>query len=279
MPGTVFVVNPISGGKSKKRILSKLAGRNVVYTEYPGHATEIARDTDAGIVVAVGGDGTVNEVARGLIGTDKILGIIPCGSGDGLARHLGIKGSLRKELGIIEKGKTATLDCGTIDGHPFFSVCGVGLDAIVSERFAKAGSRGLFTYIREAFRTWAHFRPEKYRISLDGKEISVEAALITAGNSNQWGNGAKVTPLARSDDGELDITVVSMFRTMEIPALAWRLMTCSFHKSRRVSGFRAANIEIERENNGPAHFDGDFFEAGRRLSISLMPEKLKVLVP
>ena len=276
----MFIVNPVSGNRRKKKhIIAGLRGYEVRFTEYPGHATEIARETSADIVVAVGGDGTVNEVARGLVGTDKILGIVPCGSGDGLALHLKIGRGFRKALRIIEKGKTAPLDYGTIDGRPFFSVCGVGLDAIVSERFAKAGRRGLSTYIREAFRTWKGFVPDNYRIRLDGSVMDLDAVLVTIGNSNQWGNGAKVTPLARTDDGELDVTIVETFRSIEIPLLAWRLMTGTFDRSRRGMCFRARNIEIERNSGGPAHFDGDFFGAGEKIAISLAPDRLRVLVP
>lgn len=277
----VFIVNPVSGKGKKERIVSFLRsqGCEVVFTAYAGHAEELARHAEARVVVAVGGDGTVNEVARGLVGTGKTLGIIPCGSGDGLALHLGISRNVRKALDVVRKGKTAVLDCAQIDGRPFFSVCGVGLDAIVSERFARAGSRGLHTYISEAVRTWKGFVPGKYRIKLDGRSISREAVLITVGNSNQWGNGARVTPLARTDDGKLDVTVVSMFRTAEIPVLAWRLMTGSFNRSGRVECLRAENLEIIRASEGPAHFDGDCFHAGKEIRISVLQQKLKVLVP
>ncbi len=278
----VFVVNPISGKrKGANRIAPFLRSRGyeVFLTQYPGHAEEIARNTEADVVVAVGGDGTVNEVARGLTGTGKTLGIIPCGSGDGLALHLGISRNFKKALNIIEKGKTDILDCAEINGKAFFSVCGVGLDAIVSDNFAKSSKRGLWTYITEAIKTWKHFVPEKYDICLDGRNISKEAVLLTAGNSNQWGNGAKVTPHAKTNDGKLDLTVVSMFRTAEIPFLAWRLMTGSFNRSKRVESYQAENILIRRASNGPAHFDGDCFQSGREIRITLLQQKLKVLVP
>ncbi|MCQ2169175.1 MAG: YegS/Rv2252/BmrU family lipid kinase [Bacteroidales bacterium] len=278
----IFIVNPFSGkNKGEKRIAPFLReqGYDVVLTRYAGHAEEIARHTEAGVVVAVGGDGTVNEVARGLIGTGKTLGIIPCGSGDGLALHLGISRNFKKALDVVKKGNTNILDCAEIDGKVFVSVCGVGLDAIVSDRFSKSSKRGLWTYIKEAIGTWKNFTPGKYDICLDGKHLSKKAVLITAGNSSQWGNGAKVTPLARTDDGKLDLTIVNMFKTAEIPFLAWRLMTGTFHKSRRVECFQAENITITRDSNGPAHFDGDSFQSGREIRITLLQQKLKVLVP
>ena len=276
------IVNPISGkGGRKRRIVKMLQahGYDVCYTGYAGHAEEIARATDADVVVAVGGDGTVNEVARALIGSDKVLGIIPCGSGDGLALHLGISRNPRRAVKVLEKGSVEPLDCATVDGKPFFSVCGVGLDAIVSERFAKSGRRGLATYIEEAVKTWKGFEPAGYRLVLDGKDLDCKAVLITVGNSNQWGNGARVTPLAKTNDGELDVTVVDMFRTVEIPSLALMLMTGVFDRNRRVHCYQAKEIEIIRPDAGPAHCDGDYIAAGRRVSVSLLPHRIKVLVP
>ena len=209
----LFIVNPISGQGDKTRIVSKLSRNNcrVVYTEYAGHAEKLAREADEDIVVAVGGDGTVNEVARGLIGTGKTLGIIPRGSGDGLALHLGLSHDLIRNIRTIEAGKTRLLDAATINGRYFFSVCGVGLDAIISERFAKSGRRGLASYIEQAIHSWKDHKSERYEIEIDGQRIEHEAVMVTIGNSDQWGHGARVTPLADSSDGILDITVVEDF--------------------------------------------------------------------
>ena len=278
----LYIVNPIAGKKGRKqRILSQLkaTGADIVYTEYAGHATELARLAGSDVVVAVGGDGTLNEVARGLVGTDKILGLMPCGSGDGLARHLGIRGSFHHMEDIIRHGKVQPLDYARINGRPFFSVSGVGLDAIVSERFAKAGKRGLWTYIEQAVKTWRGFIPEKYTVTIDGNSLEREAVLITVANSNQWGNGAKITPLARTDDGMLDITIIKMFRTIDIPVLAFRLMTGSIHKSRYAECLQGKEISITRSGEGPAHCDGDYMECGKVLDISICPETLRVLVP
>lgn len=277
----LFIVNPISGKGRKKRLISRLceAGYKVVCTEYAGHAEKLAHESTEQIVVAVGGDGTVNEVARGLVGTGKTLGILPCGSGDGLARHLGISHNFDKAIKIIRSGRITPLDAGTIDGRMFFSVCGVGFDAVVSERFAKCGKRGLSSYIKEGLKTWRIYTPDRYSIMIDGQTIENEAMFITVGNSNQWGNGAKITPLADSSDGILDITVVEGFKAIELPWLAGRLMTGSVHKSRRVHTYRGRNIIIDRSSEGPAHADGDWFEAGQRLEINVIPHALDVLVP
>lgn len=277
----LFIVNPISGKGRKQRIISRLkeAGHEVVCTEYAGHAEKLAREASAQVVVAVGGDGTVNEVARGLIGTGKTLGIIPCGSGDGLARHLGISHSFEAAINTITSGKTSPLDAGSINDRMFFSVCGVGFDAAVSENFAKCGKRGLSSYIREGLKVWRTYIPERYTLTIDGKTIEHNAMFITVGNSNQWGNGAKITPLADSSDGILDITVVDGFNMVEIPFLAGKLMTGRAHKSHHVQTYRGQHILISRESEGPAHADGDWFLTGKTLEIKIFPHALKVLVP
>lgn len=276
----LFIINPISGHGRKQRIISRLekAGYKIVCTEYAGHAEKLAREAAEQVVVAVGGDGTVNEVARGLVGTGKTLGIIPCGSGDGLARHLGISHNFSKALKTVISGKASPLDAGRINGRLFFSVCGVGFDAVVSERFAKCGKRGLSTYIREGLKTWRIYAPERYVIEMNGQTLEHEAMFITVGNSNQWGNGAKITPLADSSDGILDITVVDGFKAIELPWLAGRLMTGSAHKSMRVHTYRSQHLVITRQNEGPAHADGDWFEAGKTLDIEVIPHALNVLV-
>lgn len=277
----LFIVNPISGQGNKTRIVSRLSKRNcrVVYTEYAGHAEKLAREAEEDIVVAVGGDGTVNEVARGLIGTGKTLGIIPRGSGDGLALHLGLSHDLIRNIRTIEAGKTRLLDAAMINGRYFFSVCGVGLDAIVSEKFAKSGRRGLASYIEQAINTWKNHSSERYEIEVDGKIMVHEAVMVTVGNSDQWGHGAKVAPLADSSDGILDITVVEDFKDIEIPMLAYRLMTGTVNKASNIHCYKGKHIRITREKAGPAHADGDWFNADGTLEITIKEHALKVIVP
>jgi len=283
MPADIlFIVNPVSGKKNRKaRILSLLesSGGRIALTEYPGHAEILARESKESIVVAVGGDGTVNEVARGLLGTGKTMGIIPCGSGDGLALDLGISRNIRKALGTVMNGKLRTIDSGIIDGHRFFSTCGIGLDAEVSRRFASSTKRGLATYIRDAFSVWHGFNPEKIEIDVDGETFDCYPVLISVCNSGQWGNDARIAPEASPDDGLLDVMVVDMFQSVEIPVLASRLMTGRLLGSSEVHMFRGRNISIRRQSEGPAHFDGDCFTGGKCIEISIVPGSLNVLVP
>ena len=277
----LFIVNPISGKGRKKRIVSflKKEGCKVVFTAHAGHAEILSRQATEKIIVAVGGDGTVNEVARGILGSDKALGIIPCGSGDGLALHLGLSRNFKKAYRTLLAGRYAMIDSAMINGRPFFSVCGVGFDATVSERFAASGKRGLFNYIRQGLRTWTDYQPEHYKIDLDGQQWETDAALITVGNSNQWGNGAKITPLADISDGMLDITIVDMFKWTQMPTLGLRLMSGSLDKSPKVHCYRGQHITISRESRGPAHADGDWFNTDEHLEIKILPGSLKVIVP
>lgn len=276
----LFIINPISGKGKKAKIAQLLLakGYKVAFTEYAGHAEVLAREATDEVVVAVGGDGTVNEVARGIVGTEKALGIIPCGSGDGLARHLGLSHNIEKALRTIEQGECKRMDTAEVNGRLFLSVCGVGFDAVVSERFAKSGKRGLANYIRQGLKTWRNYTPEKYIVEIDGKEIDVEALFITVGNSDQWGNNAKITPLADCCDGILDITIVEKFGVLEMPWLALRLMTGTLQRSRKVHCYKGKEVRIIRECEGAAHADGDWFMESATLNIKILPSTLKVIV-
>ena len=276
----LFIINPISGKGKKLKLAEKLLakGYKVLFTEYAGHAEKLAREATDDVVVAVGGDGTVNEVARGLVGSDKALGIIPCGSGDGLARHLGLSHNVDKALKTIERGEQKRMDVADVNGRMFFSVCGVGFDAVVSERFAKCGKRGLANYIKQGLKTWREYTPERYTIEIDGVSHETDALFITVGNSNQWGNGAKITPLADCCDGVLDITVVEQFGAIALPVIACKLMAGTLDRSRRVHCYKGKKIRIVRSAEGPAHADGDWFIAPEELDITIHPAVLKVIV-
>lgn len=276
----LFIINPISGKAKKEQLAKRLLtkGYKVVLTEYAGHAEQLARESAERVVVAVGGDGTVNEVARGVVGTGKLLGIIPCGSGDGLARHLGLSHNFDRALATIERGRFKAMDAATVNGRMFFSVCGVGFDAVVSERFAKSGKRGLANYIKVGVSTWLNFAPMRYTVEIDDGSFDIKAAFITVGNSNQWGNGAKITPLADCCDGLLDVTAVEKFGVWELPWLIFRLMTGTLHKSRRAHCYKGKRIRIIRETDGAAHIDGDWFTAPQVLDIEIHPSALNVIV-
>ena len=287
MKRITFIVNPISGGKDKRNVLAAI-GRyldlslfryEVLQTEKAGDATEMARACVSDIVVAVGGDGTVSEVAKGLLGSEKALGILPCGSGDGLALHLGISRDPVRAVKALNGDCIVRMDTGRMDGRPFFCTAGVGLDADVAFDFAGSGRRGLGTYVTTAWDNWKHRRPETYVVETDTETWAGPAMFVTVANANQWGNEARIAPKASLCDGLLDVTVVQPFATVEIPDLAARLMAGKADSSRHVRTFRSARVHLHREHPGPAHFDGDPFEAGTDLELDVLPGSLRVVIP
>lgn len=287
MEKMVLIVNPISGGKDKAKVIRTLENGldperyswEIIPTQYAGHGREIARDCAADIVVAVGGDGTVSEVAQGVAGTRKKLGIIPCGSGDGLALHLGISRTPRKAVRQLNRAEASVMDYGTVEGKPFFCTTGVGMDAQVAWEFARAGSRGLKTYVQKTLSVWRNFQPETYRLEIDGESRTLPATFITVANVNQWGNNAVIAPEASVTDGLFDITILRPFRFWDIPGLALRLFSRSFTRSRKVLSLRGRRVVIHRETAAPAHFDGDPVGMGTDIHIDIHPSAVRVLVP
>lgn len=283
----LFIVNPISGGKDKQDIVRQIrrsldSGRldgDIRVTEAPGDAMRWAWEADADVVVAVGGDGTVSEVAKGLVGSGKILGILPCGSGDGLALHLGVSRTAAKALDTLVRGNIVDMDYAMVNGQPFFCAIGMGLDAIVAEKFAHSRKRGIETYIAKALESWQHFKPSDYKITVDGVEQVLPAVSVTIGNANQWGNEARITSLASVQDGLLDVAVVLPFHTLEIPLLASKLLDGRAHTSRRVEMLRGRKVHILRDAPGPVHVDGEPSEMGAEITAEIIPASLKVIVP
>jgi YegS/Rv2252/BmrU family lipid kinase len=282
-----FIVNPVSGGKDKRNVLAAV-GRyldlsdctyEVLLTRQAGDGTRFARESGADVVVAVGGDGTVSEVAKGLLGSEKVMGILPCGSGDGLALHLGLSRDPARAVKTLNEGRVVRIDAGLMDGRPFFCTAGVGLDADVAWEFAHSSKRGLGTYISTAWEDWKHRDPDRYVVETDEGSWAGTALFITVGNANQWGNEARIAPRASLCDGLLDVTVVQPFSTYEIPDLAARLMAGMADTSRHVRTFRSARVHIHRDHPGPAHFDGDPFEGGTDMDLSVREAALQVIVP
>lgn len=287
MQKVLFIVNPISGNRDKTSVVDTVRRKldksrytgEFVYTEHQGHATELAASTDADIVVAVGGDGTVNEVARGVAGTEKTLALIPCGSGDGLALHLGIHRNADFAVDVINGGFVMAMDYAEVCGEPFFCTAGMGLDALVSFKFAQSGTRGLKSYIIDALKIEKEFKPERYDIVSDGGSWSGQAAMVTVANVNQWGNHALIAPGASVSDGLLDISIVKPFHEADIPLLAHRLMHGTLGRSRLFETIRASEVKITREGPGPMHRDGDPCEMGAELLFKVIPSAMKVMIP
>ncbi len=287
MKKALFIINPISGGRGKTRVIeviknhldySKLSPE-FKFTEAPGEAVFSAHNSDADIVIAVGGDGTVHEVAMGLLGTDKSLGIIPCGSGNGLALHLGISLDPRKAVDVLNEGKCEKIDYGTINGAPFFVTVGIGFDALVAWKFAEGRKRGLINYVKSVALAWRHYSPETYRISVGDYSLSKKSLLVTVGNANQWGNNAKITPKASVQDGMLDLAIVAPVSIWRIPVMLAKLFDGRASTASKVSYYEAQKIVILRNDSGYAHVDGEPILLGRELVINVVPSALSAIVP
>lgn len=285
-----FVVNPISGTQGKEQILKWVSEKldkekyipEVIYTERAGHAVEIAAQQaqeGAFAVIAIGGDGTINEIARSLVHTDTALGIIPCGSGNGLARHLQIPMEAKKAIDIINGGNIDIIDYGTINDVPFFCTCGVGFDAFVSLKFSQAGKRGPLTYLEKTLFESLKYRPETYELEIDGSTSRYKAFLIACGNASQYGNNAYITPQATLNDGLLDVTILEPFTVLDVPSLSFQLFNKTIDQNSRIKTFRCRSLRIHRSKPGVAHFDGDPVMMEEDIDVRIKEKGLKVIVP
>ena len=263
-----FIINPISGTHSKDEIPKMIADTlneglfdyQIRMTEYAGHAAEIAREeaekgTD--IVAAVGGDGTVNEVARSLTHTDTALAIIPCGSGNGLARHLCLPMDTKKAIAMINDCKIETFDYGVINEMPFFCTCGMGFDAFISLKFAEAGKRGPVTYAENVLKEGLKYKPETYEVSDESGTHKYKAFLIACANASQYGNNAYIAPGATMKDGEMDVIVMEPFDVLDAPQIAADLFMKTLGNNSKIKTFRTKKLHIHRQEPGAIHYDGD----------------------
>jgi YegS/Rv2252/BmrU family lipid kinase len=284
-----FIVNPISGTKSKdglEQLIDEVldADRHqwrIIRTEYAGHASVIASQCvsqNDDICVAVGGDGTVNEVARSLVHSQTALGIVPCGSGNGLARHLRLPMDPKEALQIINTAQTDFFDYGVINSQPFFCTCGMGFDAFVSEKFAEAGKRGLTTYIEKVLAESLKYKPDTYTVEDETGMHKYKAFLITCANAAQYGNNAYIAPRASMKDGLLDVVVMEPFTILEAPQMAIDLFAKTLGNNHRIKTFQARRVHIHREQTGAIHYDGDPMQMGLDMEIAIEPLGLKAVV-
>lgn len=291
-PTCILIVNPRSGTHDKAKIvalaLEKLTAvgwnAKAVYTERAGHATEIAAQAAANgadAVVAVGGDGTVNETARALTGTDTILGIIPVGSGNGLARHLRVPMSPAKAIDVIARGEVVECDYCTVNGRPFFCTFGMGYDAAVSAHFAaRPDSRGFINYLRSSVEVFMHYRPDTYEIIADDETLTDSAFTIACCNAAQYGNNAFIAPQASVTDGLMDVTIMHFGPWYKRMLCGLDLMIGTIHDGARIHTLRTHNLTIKRAHEGPIHLDGDPLDGmGTELRVECRHRGLKVFSP
>ena len=284
------IINPVSGTASKKRI-PELLNQNIpsdkfekqlFFTEYRGHAFELASQAvkeKVDYVIAVGGDGTVNEVARALVDSSTVLGIMPMGSGNGLARDLGIPMDSRKALEVILEHKIKTIDYCKANNRIFFCTCGVGFDASVSERFDKRKRRGPFSYMRSMFAEYLLFKPDTYDIVFENEVLTRKAFLVTCANASQYGNNAYIAPHADMNDGMMDIAILSPFSPLDIGNLLVQMFTKQMANNRKLQYYRSKKLTLKRAKPGIVNIDGEPVHMDKTISFEVFHNGLNVIVP
>jgi YegS/Rv2252/BmrU family lipid kinase len=289
----LFILNPCSGRNARrpwladyirKFIDARALDAELVTTAGPRHATELARMAIAAgseRIIAVGGDGTMNEIAQALLHSPAALGLVPCGSGNGLALHLGIPTGLRDALALAadETARIAAIDTGTANGRPFFNAMGCGFDAEISRRFNRLARRGLAAYARTGLSAFRARRSEWTVIHGGGRTEALQTLLVAVANSDQYGNGARIAPGARVDDGQLDLVAVRPVSFASAAPLIARLFLGKISGSPRVFRLRGAHFLIERASPGLIHTDGETHETGALVEVKIHPRSLRLLVP
>lgn len=283
------IINPISGTKSKKDIPSKLTAIDphifdvhIIYTGYEGHATDIATEAvkeGVSYIIAVGGDGTINEIAKALVNTDTILGIIPSGSGNGLARDLHIPMNPDKAIEIILQYNVMKIDYGIANDQIFFCTCGVGFDALVSEKVLQQSSRGKLMYARSIFEAFLSFQPEKYKITSEDGSFEDEAFLVTCANTSQYGNNGFIAPEADIQDGKMNIAILKPFAIIDGPKTALQLVSKNITNNSNLVEIVTSEAVIQRQKAGIMHLDGNAIQTEKDIHVKVVSQGLKVLVP
>lgn len=285
----VFIMNPISGTVKKagipalieKHLDKEKFAFSIECTEHAGHATEIAakaREDGTDIVVAIGGDGTVNEVGRALTGSATAMGILPCGSGNGLARHLMLPMDMKKAIGVINECEVHDLDYGLIAGHPFFCTCGMGFDAFISMKFAQAGKRGAVTYLENVLKVGLKYQPETYAVDYEEGSFRQKAFLISCANASQYGNNAYIAPQASMSDGLLDVIVMDPIDMLDAPQISIDMFNKTLNKNTKIKTFKSKRLSIHREAPGYIHYDGDPVMAPADVDIHIVDKGIRIIV-
>ena len=289
MPKTCFILNP-TAGPSRRHDVPALIGQHfgtreadyeIRLTECAGHAVELAQVAAAegfAVVVAVGGDGTVNEVGRGLLGTAAALGIVPQGSGNGLARHLKVPLALPAALQRLAAPTFSRMDVGVINGHHFFCTAGLGFDAHVSQHFGMAGSRGLSTYLQVTLREYRRYRPVAVRANLDGQEVNSNCFVLAFANASQYGNNAYIAPRADLRDGLLDVCLIDELPPVRAFRVSLAMALGNLPQSKAAEYFRVQRSRVMAEAPIGFHIDGDYLGHATEFEVELLPLALAVAI-
>jgi len=284
----LFIINPISGKRAglkaksiiEKKIDSNLFSYKIEETQYGGHGTEIAESNknNFDIIVAIGGDGTINEVAKGLAGCSKVkMGIVPTGSGNGLARHLNIPLKMDEAIEAIFSDKCTAIDTCFINNNFFINVAGSGFDAFVAYLFNSGSGRGLFNYVKITVKEFFRYKPLVYTITSDTESVQKTALSVSFANSSQFGNNAYIAPKANISDGLIDLVIVNKFPIWKTPFLAVRLFNKTLYKSKHIETLQAKQFTIDCNGKNYVHYDGESLELDFPLTVKVSDKKLMVI--
>jgi diacylglycerol kinase (ATP) len=286
----LFIVNPKSGTQNKiclEEVIAERINHNrisfvIQNTKYRKHAIALAKEAvlnkfDA--VIAVGGDGTINEVSQGIFGSNTALGIIPNGSGNGLAHYLKIPMNVRDAMDVINSFCIIPIDSAVLNNNIFVSVAGLGFDAMVAHNFSKSKERGFLSYFRIIFRKYFKYKPKNYRLIFNGKEIQRKAMMITCANSNQYGFNTVISPTAKINDGLIDVCIIEKIPVVETPLLSILLFLKKIDSSKHIEIIKTSEITIIQTKKRPAHVDGDPIVSGKKINIRVNKKSLNVIVP
>lgn len=252
----------------------------IVFTEGVSHAHEVAAQAigQYEMVVAVGGDGTINEVASALVGSKTILGVVPCGSGNGLSRFLQIPMDIEEAIKNLNAGDIAVIDSAQANGKPFFNMAGMGFDAHISEVFSHGKHRGFISYIKSSLLEVINYKPQDYYLEIDGRTYHRRAFMVSFANSSQYGNNAHVSSQASVQDGLLDICIIKPFPLYRFVGLVIRMFNKTANKSRFVEIINGKHVTVKRKTQGPMHLDGEPEIAEAEVKIDVLPASLNILV-
>lgn len=290
MKKILFIINPKSGvdrvkalqGLIEKHLDKEQFAPEIAYTQYAKHGTELAKEAVKNgfkIIVAVGGDGSVNDIIAGIYGTEATLAIIPKGSGNGLARSLRIPLDPAKAIDLINKGKVHTIDLGKADGRIFVSNAGVGFDALVARKFAKSKRRGMAMYSWIVTKYLWMYKEWKWDIEVDGKSLHERAFILTVANAEQFGYNFKIAPVADLQDGLFDIVIIRKYPKILGAAIALRAFNGSILKSKYVRHLKGKQVTIRHPQLSLLQMDGDVHPCGNEVRVEMLQSALHVVTP
>jgi YegS/Rv2252/BmrU family lipid kinase len=284
------IINPKSGTSAKQNIPHKIAETfdahlfdiHIFITGYAGHGSEIARQAikdKVDYVIAVGGDGTVNEVGSALADSDVTLGIIPMGSGNGLGRDLNIPIDAKKAMNIILEENVISIDYGIVNGHIFLCTCGMGFDAEVAAKVSGSKTRGSLMYLKNMFETFFQQKPQTYEVICPEGTIKDEAFVVTCANASQYGYNVHIAPHADIQDGLMNVAILKPLSILDVPQTSLQLFTKKIDENSKMIELLTNEVTIKREHAGIMHIDGDPIEMDKEIHVKIIPQGLKVLVP